>query len=131
MEGTAGFYRRILVCGGRDFNDTSFIYNTLDGLLRINPIEVVIEGDARGVDRIAGYWARKNNLINLKFRADWVRYGKSAGYIRNRQMLDEGLPDLVVAFPGGKGTESMIRIARQKPDVSVMEVEYLKESRKN
>ena len=42
------------------------------------------------------------------FEADWDRHGKAAGPIRNKQMLDEGKPDLVVAFEGGKGTANMI-----------------------
>jgi len=47
----------------------------------------------------------------MPFPADWSRHGKSAGPIRNRQMLIEGRPDIVVAFPGGKGTANMIKQA--------------------
>ena len=94
---------KVLVCGGRDFTDTEFIYAALDHIDKKYMIETVIEGDARGVDRIAGYWARKNKKDNLKFPADWDTHGKAAGFIRNRQMLDLK-PDIVIVFPGGKGT---------------------------
>lgn len=103
---------RLLVCGGRDFSDTARAYRVLDKLHRTHGVEVVIEGHARGADRIAGYWARRNGIDNLKFPADWDTHGKAAGAIRNQQMLDEGKPDLVLAFPGGRGTADMVQRAR-------------------
>lgn len=103
---------RLLVCGGRDFSDTTLAYRVLDKLHRERMIGVVIEGDARGADRIAGYWARRNRIDNLKFPADWRAHGKAAGPIRNKRMLDEGKPDAVLAFPGGRGTANMIEQAR-------------------
>lgn len=104
---------RILVCGGRDWTDTEAVYRFLDKLLLSEQIDAVIEGDARGVDRIAGFWARRNKIDNLKFRADWSAHGKAAGPIRNQKMLDEGKPDLVVAFPGGRGTADMVARAKR------------------
>lgn len=112
---------RVLVCGGRDFNDTAFAYRELDRIHKHEGIDVVIEGDARGADRIAGYWARKKRLENLKFPADWETHGRAAGPIRNRQMLTEGRPDLVVAFPGGNGTADMCEAAREA-NVPVIEL---------
>jgi hypothetical protein len=67
-------------------------------------IDAVIEGDAHGADRMAGEWARRHGVENTKFCADWDRLGRKAGPIRNQLMLDEGRPDLVVAFPGGLRT---------------------------
>ena len=55
------------------------------------------------------------------YRADWEGLGRKAGPIRNQQMLDEGKPDLVVAFPGGRGTANMMRIAREA-GIEVIEV---------
>ena len=103
---------RLLVCGGRDFSDREHAYRTLDRLARAHQIDVVIEGDARGADRIAGYWARVRKIDNLKFRADWATHGPAAGPIRNQRMIDEGKPDLVLAFPGGSGTADMLKRAR-------------------
>lgn len=102
---------RVLVCGGRDFQDKS-LYAVLDKLHRESSIGVIIEGAARGADRMAGYWARKNKIDNLKFHADWQRLGIAAGPRRNQQMIEQGRPDLVVAFPGGVGTADMVRRAR-------------------
>lgn len=102
---------RVLVCGGRNYHDKLHVYRTLDGLHKRLMIDVLIEGDAFGVDRIAGYWARKNGIDNLKYRADWAKHGHAAGPIRNQKMLEEGRPDLVVAFPGGRGTADMVRRA--------------------
>ncbi len=103
---------RVLVCGGRNFSDRIGAYRELDRLHSELGFEVLIEGDARGADRIAGYWARCKRLDNLKFRADWRKHGRAAGAIRNQRMLDEGRPDLVIAFPGGHGTQDMKRRAK-------------------
>jgi YspA, cpYpsA-related SLOG family len=56
---------RVLVCGGRDFADSALLYGVLDELNRTKTIICVIEGDARGADRLAGQWARRNH-IDLK-----------------------------------------------------------------
>lgn len=61
---------------------------------------------------MAGEWARLTGIRELAFPADWENYRRAAGPIRNRQMLVEATPDLVVAFPGGPGTANMIRQAR-------------------
>lgn len=73
---------------------------------------VIIEGDAKGADRAASDWAVCNYSKHEVYPADWQRHGKAAGPIRNRQMLNEGKPDLVVAFPGGAGTAHMVSIAK-------------------
>lgn len=62
---------------------------------------------------MAGYWARKRGLTNRKFPANWDAHGRAAGAIRNKQMLLEGKPDLVIAFPGGRGTADMVRRAQE------------------
>lgn len=103
---------RVIVCGGRDFSDTELVYKTLDRIHKERGITTVIEGDARGADRIGGFWARKNLIDNIKFPADWDTYGRRAGPIRNQKMLSEGKPDLVVAFRGGRGTEHMKSVTR-------------------
>ena len=70
---------------------------------------------------MAGSWAKAFGYEVQKFPANWKEYGKRAGYIRNAQMLNEGKPDLVVAFPGGKGTQMMIKLAKAA-GVKVVEV---------
>lgn len=83
----------------------------------------IISGGARGVDSAAIDWAVVNWCPFKEYKADWQQYGKAAGVIRNRQMLDEGKPDLVVAFPGGKGTAHMVSIAKER-GIPVKEITY-------
>lgn len=114
---------RVLVCGGRDFNENIFIWNVLYQKHCKTPFTLVITGGARGVDFLADSWALQQRIKTKMFPADWQKYGFSAGPIRNQQMLDEGKPDLVIAFPGGIGTADMVRRAK-KAGVKVEEVQY-------
>ena len=104
---------RLLVTGTRRYSDREFLYHVLD---QLDPL-VVIEGAAKGADQLAHEWAVENagerNVTNLRFPADWKRFGRAAGPVRNKRMLVEGKPTLVVAFPepGGKGTQNMMRQA--------------------
>lgn len=72
---------------------------------------VVIHGAARGADTEAAWLARGRGLAVEAFPADWRKHGRAAGPLRNQRMLDEGKPDLVIAFSGGKGTADMVRRA--------------------
>jgi hypothetical protein len=95
---------KVLVCGGREFSDVDFVFSELDRLHAQFNFMTVIEGDARGVDHIAGEWARARGLDLVEYPADWANEGRHAALIRNERMLREGKPDLVIAFPGGQGT---------------------------
>lgn len=115
---------RVLVCGGRDFVDYDLMDRTLSAIW--NPhVTVLIHGDTRGADKLAEEWMHRQFPVLdgeiERFPADWTAHGRAAGPIRNQRMLDEGNPDLVVAFPGGKGTADMVRRAR-KAGVEVIEV---------
>lgn len=106
---------RLLVCGSRDFSDRPFLYAALD---RLTGIEVLIEGEAPGADTLAREWATERGIPVLKFPAAWRKHGKAAGPMRNKQMLDEGKPDLVVAFickplTASRGTNNMITQANK------------------
>jgi len=103
---------RVLVCGGRNFHDFKLMAAELDRIHRSDGIALVISGAARGADTLAESWAALFGVGLVRFPADWARHGKAAGPIRNQQMLDEGKPDLVVAFPGGAGTADMVRRAK-------------------
>jgi hypothetical protein len=82
---------------------------------------LIIHGAAKGADTLAGRWAKEFNIPVLVFPADWKKYGRRAGPIRNAQMLSEGKPNLVVAFPGGRGTANMVGLS-QKAGVPVYAV---------
>lgn len=102
----------VLVCGGRDYADARALAEALDALHRETSITRLIHGAARGADALAAAWARSRGIPALAFPADWRRDGRAAGFVRNARMLREGRPDLVVAFPGGKGTAHMVKLAR-------------------
>lgn len=112
---------RVLVCGGRDFSDQKLLEDTLNTFHQLHYIDCIIEGNGRGADRMAGFWARKNHIDNIKFSANWKEYGNAAGPIRNAEMLFKGNPDIVIAFPGGKGTANMVQLAK-KNNVEVIEI---------
>jgi len=102
---------RVLVCGGRDFWDRMGAFAALDEIHSHTPITAIISGCARGADTIGIEWAEQMHIRIDRFPADWKTHGKAAGPLRNQQMLDEGCPDLVVAFPGGSGTADMVKRA--------------------
>ena len=105
---------KVLVCGGRDFDNPNWLTITLDELSRGARWTAIIEGGARGADRQAREWAAASGIAVETYEADWQAHGPGAGPIRNRRMLDEGQPDLVVAFPGGPGTRNMVKQARAR-----------------
>lgn len=108
---------KLLVCGGRNFNDKRLLVAVLDEIrtaLLPNCVDVVIQGGAKGADTLAGEWAIETGIHCAEVKALWDYHGKSAGPIRNRVMCDLlNNKDLVVAFPGGNGTNHMIRTARE------------------
>ena len=104
---------RVLVCGGRDWREAELVEGALDRLYAARgPFDRLIHGGARGVDRIAGKWARQNGVLEWDFLPEWHRAGTPDGALRNQRMIAEAQPDLVVAFPGGLGTADMVERAR-------------------
>lgn len=103
---------RVLVCGGRDFDDRAALDAALDRLHAQHRFTLLIAGGARGADTMAEQWARDRGIRTRIYMARWTIYGRAAGPIRNARMLRKGRPDLVVAFPGGKGTAGMVALAR-------------------
>ena len=118
---------RILVCGGRNYYKYSVVKDTLEDLLPVEETPVVIiAGGAGGADFLAKVFAldEYGDCVSIgyeEYPADWKLFGKRAGMLRNQQMLDEGKPNLVVAFPGGSGTTDMVKRAKNA-GVKVMEV---------
>src|SRR5690606_34433290 len=116
---------RVLVCGSRDFpyEHKHVIEATLNGLLMAHsePEEpfVVIQGGATGADSMAREWAVVRRAVEMiEFKADWEKYGKKAGFVRNELMLKKGKPDIVWGFTHkglhqSRGTRHMLAIARE------------------
>lgn len=108
---------RVLVCGSRTWYNKKSIRSVLFALLINKKIDVLIEGEAKGADTLAKDLAEELGISILKFPADWNKFGKAAGPIRNKRMLEEGKPDIVLAFSSdiskSKGTKNMVEIARK------------------
>lgn len=124
---------KIAVCGGRGYGvnqenypsvewqerevsagkEQSLLTSVLDEYLQAGPIEEIIHGGANGADTLAGNWAANNNIPCTVFEAAWRDYGKSAGFRRNIQIAAYK-PDLLIAFPGGAGTDHMIAISKTR-----------------
>lgn len=104
---------RVLVCGGRNYNNREAVFATLDHLHLIHNFTALCHGAAIGTDRIADTWSVERGIPCSAYAADWMFHGYGAGPRRNRRMLKEFKPDLVVAFPGGTGTDHMVRISKK------------------
>ena len=120
---------RVLVCGGRTYHNYDKVVEVLDHIdnnwespYTIGPISCVIAGGAVGADTLAARYAKEKNIPLEQYDASWYLHGSSAGFWRNKEMLEEGQPDLVVAFPGGPGTAHMVKIAK-KANVEILEIE--------
>ena len=112
------------MCGGRNYANPAQVWWKLDAYWatasQSDPLEI-IHGGASGADTLAHEWALGRRVPVHIFKADWRRLGKAAGPLRNQEMLDRMRPDVVLAFPGGKGTTDMVRRARTAK-INVVEV---------
>lgn len=106
--------QRVLICGDRDWNHYEVILNVLR---KVPHVDCVIEGEARGADLLGYLAAAQLGIDVMPFPADWAKYGRAAGPIRNQEMIDKGRPTLVLAFHDdldhSKGTADMIARARR------------------
>lgn len=131
---------KVLVSGSRNFSDRELFNKTLDEIHGGEPtrnIKTLIHGGARGADSMCWGWVLSRNkgccderqLGCDQYHADWTKYGKSAGILRNIAMLEKGKPDMVVAFWDGtsRGTKHMIDIA-QKAGVETKVIKYESET---
>lgn len=89
---------RILVTGSRDWYDKTVIRNAISSV----PVEegeqvIVVHGGARGADYLAQECAYALGYIAERYDAEWNTYGKRAGYIRNKEMVEAGA-DICLAF---------------------------------
>lgn len=110
----------ICVTGPRDLPEEKFyaVENILeDWYYNGDGIDLLGVGDARGVDEAAFGWAQYGGIPYEVFEADWKKFGKGAGAIRNREMLQRMKPDLLIAIlmPGlpCRGTWDCIEAAME------------------
>ena len=91
---------KIAVTGGRTYMNKPELFEILDTIHKEYGIKRLIHGGAKGTDTLAEMWAKDNNIPTDIFLPDWDKYGKAAGPIRNKLILDEK-PDMVIVFPDG------------------------------
>ena len=100
------------VCGGRDLTDRLFVWHVLTEIYDAHSeINEIVHGAARGVDATAHQWANAHAIKVTPVPAKWDLYKKSAGYRRNHEILNAHRPDILIAFPGGRGTMHMVKHA--------------------
>lgn len=103
---------KTIIAGSRDIK----LYSIIEKAIQQSGFEIttVISGTANGVDKLGEEYAKKYNLPVLNFPANWDKYGKSAGYIRNEEMANKAEALIAVWDGKSKGTGNMISIARKK-----------------
>jgi len=114
---------RIIIAGGRDFIDVDLLWSTMDALLEGVQDVTIVSGGARGADKMGERYADSKNLPVQRYPADWNKYGKQAGYLRNAEMAANA--DALVAFWDKKsnGTRHMIDLAK-KAGLTITVINY-------
>ena len=111
---------RLIVCGGRSYDNFDLLCSVLDSIHARRGITMVIEGGAKGADAHAATWADNKGIPRVTCHANWRHHNSGAGPKRNKVMLMLN-PNGVVAFPGGTGTANMTRQA-EEAGIKVMSV---------
>lgn len=104
----------LAVIGSRTFTDRDLAFAWLDRInSELGPFDMVVSGGARGADALGELWSKYRGIKPKIFKADWSKYGKQAGYIRNSSIIDAA--DIVVAFWDGisNGTKHSIELSKK------------------
>lgn len=104
---------QLAIVGSRDYTDYLSFTEHVDKYIAVHQVTAIISGGARGTDTLAQKYALDHNIEFMVFPADWKRYGKSAGPMRNKLIVENC--DAVLAFPSKEsiGTFDTIRKAQQ------------------
>lgn len=103
---------RLLVCGGRDFEDEAAAFRALDAADALRPVELVIHGGEKGADALAARWAALRGRQCKVIRADWTMLGKDGAQDRNAALLSAGQPNGILALSEDSRTVALVRKAR-------------------
>ncbi len=109
---------KVIVAGLRRFNDYDLFKSKIEKTIIDNEINIteLVSGGASGVDSMAERYANENGISVKVFQADWKKYGRGAGPLRNKEMAEYvGEKGALIAFWDfrSKGTGSMIRISEK------------------
>ena len=104
----------VIIAGSRGFNDYDLLCQKCDIFFSQKKPTMILCGEARGADTLGRRYAEEHNIMVDSYPAEWSRYGRSAGMLRNREMLKHA--DALVAFwdERSAGTKNMIDIAMEK-----------------
>lgn len=129
MEVDKDLKARVVIFGGRDYCDKDTFYKEVDEILTdwglTNDWIEIVEGGARGTDYLASLYAKDRGISHKQFKANWDKYGKSAGPIRNKEMAEYCQGQYGISFWDGKskGTENMLNNC-DKYDIKVQGLLY-------
>ncbi len=101
---------RYAIIGSRICTSRKFVFPILDRMLRAG--DIIVSGGAKGADSLAEEYAEQKEFTVVVYKAMWDLYGKSAGFKRNVQIIDDA--DEIIAFWDGKskGTRHSINLAK-------------------
>ena len=114
----------VIIAGGRDFNDYELLKKKCDYYLQFVEDNIcIISGAARGADTLGEKYAKERGYKIDSHPADWDKYGKKAGYIRNKEMVD--IASAAICFWDGqsKGTKHTIDLCKEK-NIPIKIVKY-------
>jgi len=104
----------IAIVGSRDYTDYAHLSETIQELFELSNVDMIISGGARGADTLAEEFAKLNGIPVKVIPAKWNELGKSAGIIRNCQIVKES--DVIVAFwdYSSRGTKHTIEECKRQ-----------------
>ena len=107
---------KLLVCGSRTIDNYNYISNCLDEILQEYEflLSEIIEGNAEGVDKLSGLWAKEHNIKLTIMPAEWKKYGKKAGFIRNKEMVDLCDGGIAIWDGNSRGTKMTIDLLKKQ-----------------
>src|SRR5574338_295009 len=109
-----GMSINVVVTGGRDYADEAHVFERLDYVAELyGGVARLAHGACSGADTLAVRWATSRGVPLAAYPAKWREYGRRAGPMRNADMLVREKPAILVAFPGGKGTDDCVRQAQR------------------
>lgn len=104
---------KVIIAGGRSFSDYNLLREVCDHMLQ-NQIEVeIVSGKARGADALGEKYAKEKGYTIKEFPADWEKYKKAAGYIRNKEMAKYADAAIVFWDGNSKGSKHMIELSQE------------------
>ncbi len=114
---------KVIIAGGRGFSDFQLLYAKCEEILANKTDVEIVSGTAKGADKMGEHYAKLKGFTVKQFPAEWDKYGKSAGYIRNKDMADYA--DILISFWDGesKGTKHMIDLATER-NLSIHIINY-------